>query len=454
MNMRWMIAVILFTLPVSAQSSLQALSTQLEELSARVRPAVVQILSNGYAAAEDGASVRQSSGSGFVVSPDGLIVTNAHVVTGATRVQVHLPAPTFQKGAKSIVKARGPLVRATVLGLDTETDIALLKVEATGLPAVTFADSDRVRQGQLVLAMGHPLGLEEAVGMGVISATARQLKTDDPVIYLQTDAPINPGNSGGPLIDMEGRVVGINTLILTQSGGSEGVGFAVPSNIVRTVTDQLRSNGRVRRSFIGAEAQTITPTLASGLGLAKDSGVILSDVLPGGPADRGGLQPGDIVLSMNDKAMENARQFLVNVYRLAPLTEARILVNRNGVERLQKVQAIELPGDPDRLLRLVDQNVHNVPQLGILAMDIDEKVRGLVDGLRRDKGIIVASRAVSATTASGVLQQGDVIYTFDRQPVGSLGELRKLLESKEPGDTVVMQIERDGRLRYIEVPLD
>lgn len=452
--MRLLIGVLLLVLPAAAQSSLQALSTQLEELSARVRPSVVQILSNGYAAAEDGASVRQSSGSGFVISSDGLIVTNAHVVTGATRVQVHLPAPAIQKGVKSAVRARGPIVKAKVLGLDSETDIALLKVEATGLPTATFADSDRVRQGQLVLAMGHPLGLEEAVGMGVISATARQLKTDDPVIYLQTDAPINPGNSGGPLVDMDGRVVGINTLILTQSGGSEGVGFAVPSNIVRTVTDQLRSNGRVRRSFIGAEAQTITPGLAAGLGLPKDSGVILSDVLPGSPADKGGLQPGDLVISLNDKPMENARQFQVNIYRLPPLTDAKIVINRNGVERLQKVQVLDLPGDPDRLTRLIDQNVHNVPQLGILAMDLDDKVRSVVDGLRRDRGIIVASRAVSATSASGVLQQGDVIYTFDKQDVGSLAELRKLLDTKQSGDTVVMQIERDGRLRYVEVPLD
>ncbi len=452
--MRWILALALLTLPAAAQSSLQALSTQLEELSARVRPAVVQILSNGYAPAEDGASVRQNAGSGFIISPDGLIITNAHVVTGATRIQVHLPAPSFQKGAKSIVRQRGPLLKAKVLGMDAETDIALVKVEATGLPTVTLADSDRVRQGQLVLAMGHPLGLEEAVGMGVISATARQLRQDDPVIYLQTDAPINPGNSGGPLIDMEGRVVGINTLILSQSGGSEGVGFAVPSNIVRSVVDQLRTNGRVRRSFIGAEAQTITPGLAAGLGLIKDSGVILSDVLPGSPADKGGLQPGDIVLSLNDKPMENARQFLVNIYRLAPLTEAKIVVNRNGVERLQKVPVLELPGDPERLTKLIDQNVHNLPQLGILAMDIDENVRGILAGLRKDKGVIVASRAVSATAAAGLLQQGDIIYSFDRQPLNSLDELRKLLASKESGDTVVMQIERDGRLRYLEVPLD
>ncbi|MBC7924167.1 MAG: trypsin-like peptidase domain-containing protein [Bryobacteraceae bacterium] len=452
--MRILFALLLSFVSVRAQqSSLRALSQQMEELSSRIRPSVVQVLSNGYAIDRDGASVRQSSGSGFIVSADGLIVTNAHVVSGATRIQVYLPLPNSSPG-KSIVKNRGPLLRAKVLGADPETDIALLKVEATSLPAVNFADSDRARQGQMVMAFGHPLGLDEAVSLGVVSAVARQLKPDDPVIYLQTDAPINPGNSGGPLVDMDGRVVGINTLILTQSGGSEGVGFAIPSNIIRTVTDQLGKTGRVRRGFIGVSAQTITPGIAAGLGLERTNGVIISDVMPGSPADQSGIQVGDILLALNDKPMENARQFQVNLYRQGPLTDVRLLLMRNGAERLQKVTVLELPGDPDRLTPMIDQNVHNVPRLGILALEVNDQIRSILEGLRQETGVVVASKAISAVSTSGQLEQGDVIYRFDKEQVKSLVHLRKLLEAKEPGDTAVLQVERDRRLRYIEIILD
>ena len=175
------------------------------------------------------------------------------------------------------------------MGLDRETDIAVLKVEERGLPALELGDSESLRQGQLVMAFGSPLGLENSASLGVVSAVARQLKPDDPMIYVQTDASINPGNSGGPLVDAEGRMVGLNTMILSQSGGNEGIGFAAPSHIVRSVYEQLRASGLVRRGVIGVRAQTITPSLAAGLGLVFDRGVVLSDVTPDGA--RGGGRP-------------------------------------------------------------------------------------------------------------------------------------------------------------------
>ena len=171
-----------------------------------------------------------------------------------------------------------------------------------------------LKPGQIVMAFGSPLGLNASVTMGVVSAVARQLEPEDPMIYVQTDAPINPGNSGGPLVDADGRVVGINTLIYSQSGGHEGIGFAAPSNIVRNVFDQIRKTGRVRRGEIGVITQTITPLIAEGLGLSQDWGVVDSDVDPNGPGGRAGLQAGDIVLALDGKPMENGRQFQVNFY--------------------------------------------------------------------------------------------------------------------------------------------
>ncbi len=250
---------------------LDALSNAFEDLSRRVSPSVVQVVVTGYGTGGEEApsadallGLRRTGGSGVILDPNGYIITNSHVVEGARRVQVVLPRPTPAAG-NSILRPRGVPLDAKIVGIDDETDLAVLKIEEKNLPALPLGDSDALRQGQIVLAYGSPLGLENSVSMGIVSAVGRQLEIDDPMVYIQTDAPINPGNSGGPLVDTEGRVVGINTMILSQSGGNEGLGFAAPSNIVKTVFEQIRSGGRVRRGTIGVFAQTITPTLAAAL---------------------------------------------------------------------------------------------------------------------------------------------------------------------------------------------
>ena len=202
-----------------------------------------------------------------------------------------------------------------IVGLDLETDLAVVKVGERNLPALSFGDSDALNAGQLVLAVGSPLGLHNSVSLGVVSAVARQLEPESPMIYVQTDASINPGSSGGALVDVRGRLVGINTMIVSRTGGSEGLGFAAPSNIVRTVCEQIRTFGRVRRGDIGIRAQTVTPELASGLSLPDEYHVILSDVVPGNPADVAGLRTGDLVITLDGKRMENGRQLQVNLYR-------------------------------------------------------------------------------------------------------------------------------------------
>ncbi|HEY7190559.1 MAG TPA: trypsin-like peptidase domain-containing protein, partial [Vicinamibacterales bacterium] len=235
----------------------------IEGLVRAVDPSVVQIFMTGLTPAE-GVVPRQSelvttqraSGSGVIVDADGYVMTNAHVVRGASRLRVEIP---MQPSGQSLLTRRSRIVNAKVIGMDDETDLAVLKIEATGLRPIAFGDSDALKAGQMVLAFGSPLGLHNSVSLGIVSAIARQLEPDSPMVYVQTDASINPGNSGGPLVDSQGRLVGLNTLIFSSTGANSGLGFAAPSNIVRTVFEQIKKNGRVRRGDIGIRAQTITP---------------------------------------------------------------------------------------------------------------------------------------------------------------------------------------------------
>jgi serine protease Do len=286
--------------------------------------------------------------------------------------------------------------------------------------------------------------------MGVVSAVARQLEQDDPMIYIQTDASVNPGNSGGPLVDADGRVVGINTLILTQSGGNEGLGFAAPSNIVRHVFEQVREYGRVRRGEIGVRAQTITPALAEGLGLSRDWGVVLADVYPDGPAAKAGLKVGDIVTGLDGKPMENGRQLQVNLYGRA-VGETVVLQVERGTTALQfSVDVVERDDDPMRFAALATAADLAVPQLGIVGLDINDAVRELLSDLRVPSGVVVASASRDAPPSwEGALEVGDVIHAVNGLPVASLVELRRALAAAKDGRSIVLQVEREGTLRYI-----
>ena len=443
---------------------LEALSTSLETLSQRVGPAVVQIFASGYTVGDglstSGAALvsrQRASRSGVILDPAGYVVTNAHVVENATRVQVQLPlAAGAPAEARSILRPRGQLVTARIVGVDRESDLAVLKVaSATPLPALAFGDSDVLRSGQIVMAFGSPLGLDNSVSLGVVSAVARQLRADDPMIYVQTDASINPGNSGGPLVDTDGRVVGISTFILSQSGGSEGIGFAVPSNIARNVYGQIRRGGRVRRGEIGVRAQTITPELSRGLGLARDWGVVLADVYPEGPADAAGLRVGGVVVGLDGKPMENARQFQINLYACGVGESVRLDIVRGEIGATYTVRSIERPGDLDRFQTMVRPEEHLVPSLGILALNLSPEVARMLPGLRRAQGVVVAAASDQALSIRGeLLVPGDVIHALNTRPVGSLSGLRGALDGFESGDPIVLQIERLGQLMYVTLVLE
>jgi serine protease Do len=432
------------------------MSRTLERLSEQVAPAVVQIHVLTYGTLEglesetSLLSPQRGFASGVIVDRDGYIVTNAHVVQHAYRLQVEL-SPAAPRGPdRSILAPRPRLVGAQVVAIDEETDLAVIKVAEQGLPAVAFGDSDQVRPGQIVLAFGSPLGLTSSVTLGVVSAVGRQLEPDDPMVYIQTDASINPGNSGGPLVDADGRLVGINTLILSQSGGNEGLGFAAPSNIVRNVFEQIRKFGRVRRGEIGVHAQSVTPLLAAGLGLARDRGAILGDVYPGGPAAKAGLRVGDVIVALDGKPMENGRQLQVNLYSRTVGESVRLDAVRGDAAFTAQVEIVERDDDPGRFASLATAEQHLVQRLGILGLTIDESLARLLPDLREPTGVIVAAASGDRPPGSdGPLMAGDVIHAVNRAPVRSLQALRAAVEALKPGEPAVLQIERDGELQFV-----
>jgi serine protease Do len=429
-------------------------SRSLQELSDRVSPSVVQIFVTAFVVPDDedrSASgepiVERSSGSGVIVDPEGYIVTNAHVVENARRLEVELPSAAIKGG--SILRRRGRTIGAQIVAIDHETDVAVLKVEATNLPALPFGDSEELRPGQIVLAFGSPLGLQISVTMGVVSAVARQLTPEDPMIYIQTDAPINPGNSGGALVDTNGRLVGINTLIFSQSGGNEGIGFAAPSNIVRNVFSQIRKTGRVRRGEIGIASQTLTPLMAEALEISGDATVILSDVAASGPAARAGLRPGDLVLTLEGKRMENGRQLRVNLYSRGVGETVTIEAQRGDKTFTARVAIEERDDDTGRLSDLINQQ-SAVPSLGILALDLSPRVAALLPALRRDKGVVVATVSSGAPySQQGRLQAGDVIYSLNGKVMEQISDLNTAAGALKPGTAAVLQIERNSTLMYL-----
>jgi serine protease Do len=439
------------------RASLDQLSRNFADLATRVAPSVVQVLATGYGSAESpGAGLlakQRATGSGVILTADGYIVTNAHVVEGAQRVRVLLRDSSSASGA-SILRPRGETIGAVVVGIDAETDLAVLKVQREGLAALALGDSEALRQGEIVMAFGSPLGLENSVSLGVVSTVARQLQSDSPMIYVQTDASINPGNSGGPLVDAQGRVVGINTLILSQSGGNEGIGFAAPANIVRNVFEQIRKTGRVRRGEIGATVQTLTPTLAAGLGLARSQGALVSDVAPDGSAAKAGLATGDVIVAIDGKPMENGRQLSVNLYRRGPGDSATLDVLR-GSQRLSLVVTVsERARDPEALRRSVSPETNLVARLGLLGLDLDETSAALLPPLRAKSGVVVAFATADGPAWAQAPEPGDVIYAVNQKLVSHVEELREALAKLKPGTPVVLLVERRGVLTYLSAELE
>jgi serine protease Do len=440
--------------------TLHKLNESVDALIRKVSPSVVQILVAGYGTVEEshgntGVVIgrQRAIGSGFVIDPAGYIITNAHVVSGAQVVQVVLPSGNTDGSLQALLSTKTNIVPARVVGVSREIDLALLKVEGVKLEALPIASYRNLHQGEVVLAFGSPEGLRNTVTLGVVSSVARQTDPDSPMVYIQTDAPINPGNSGGPLVNVDGAVIGVNTFILSQSGGNEGLGFAIPSSVVSVAYQQLRKFGHLHRAQIGVGLQTITPVLAAALNLPRSYGVIVSDVLPGGPALEAGIRIGDVLLTIDGRMAESIPYLSFRLMSVNAGEKVHLEVLR-GKERLAfDVAVIEHTDNMDQISALADPEKNLVRPLGILGIEIDKKVAEMAPDLRDPFGIIVAARS-SDSGAEIPLNTGDVIRTLNGQPMTTLDRLRATLADLKAGAPVVLQIQRDDRLLYVSFTLE
>lgn len=387
----------------------------------------------------------QALGSGVIVSPDGQILTNNHVIDGADEILVRV-GPSDKE------------YKATKVGADPSTDIAVLKINAKDLPAVTFADSDKAHIGDLVLAIGNPFGLGQTVTMGIVSATGRGgMGITDYENFIQTDASINPGNSGGALVDAEGRVVGINTAIFSRSGGNQGIGFAVPSNLARQVFQSLHEKGRVVRGYLGTIIQPLTPDLAKLLKLPEDStGALISQVEPNGPGDKAGLKEGDLVTAVDGKKVPDSRQLRLMISEMAPAAKVTLTVVRDGKDREIPVTLGELTASKLRQSRTNLGGEDNEPSAGksnildgITVGNIDDKSRADLKLPAKMQGALITAVDPDSAGYQAGLRQGNVVLEVNREAVKDADEAVTLSDKVEKDESVLLRIYSNGSSRYV-----
>jgi serine protease Do len=460
-------AAFVVTLPseVTAQdrgdNTLRKLNESIEALIKKVSPSVVQILVTGYGpieSTERGNTAltlgrQRAIGSGFVIDSSGYIVTNAHVVSGAQRVQVVVPEGPPDGSLNAVLSTRTNILPARVVGVAREIDLALLKIDNVKLTALPLGLYRNIRQGELVLAFGSPEGLRNTVTLGVVSSVARQIDPDSPMAYIQTDAPINPGNSGGPLVNADGEVIGINTFILSQSGGNEGLGFAIPGSIVNVAYQQLRKFGHTHRAQVGIGLQSISPVLAAAMKLPRSYGVILSDVLPNSPAMAAGLHVGDVLLTVDGRLADSVPYVSFRLMSVDAGAKVHLEVLRDNQKLAFDVPVLDPPHEMDQIASLADPEKNLVRPLGIIGVEIDQKIAAMTSDLRDPFGILVVARSNEAT-GDIPLAAADVIRTLNGQPMTTLERLRAALKSLQPGAPVVLQIQREERLLFLAFTLD
>ena len=375
-------------------------------------------------------------GSGVIVSPDGYILTANHVVNGADEIKV-----SFSDDNKKEYIAK-------VVGTDPQTDVAVLKIDAKNLPAITLADSDQLEIGDVVLAIGNPLGLGQSVTLGIVSGLGRHYGVNGRYGYenfIQTDAAINKGNSGGALVDAEGRLIGINTWIASLGGGNEGLGFAVPINLARRSMEALIKGGRVTRGYLGLQLQDITPGLQQQFKLPTQNGALVGDVAAGTPAEKAGIKSGDAIVAFNGKDIADLHELQLAVSQCEPGSSATVKLIRDGVEKNINVTLAALPGTPGSSSddqNNSDSDVSTTDALdGVTVADLDRDVRQELKIPDSVQGAVVTDVAQDSNSANDGLQKGDVIVQINRQPVTDSDSAVKLCKEAK-GDRILVKIWR------------
>ena len=387
---------------------------------------------------QPGPQMKHGIGSGVIVTANGYILTNNHVVDGASEVKV-----TLQDGHEFTAK---------VIGRDPKSDIAVVKIDAKDLPAVPMADSEKVQIGDVVLAVGNPFGVGQTVTQGIVSALDRgNMGIEAYEDFIQTDAAINPGNSGGALVDIDGRLIGINTAILSRSGGSQGVGFAIPSNLARTVMESLVKYGHVTRGYLGVMIQNVTPALAQEFNLKESTGALIGDVVPDGPADKAGFKSGDVVVEFNGRKVSDSRHLQLAVAETKPGSAVRVEILRNGDKKTLEATIKELPG-AEQLAEMGTPNGSDTGTLnGVNVGDLDREAREQLNIPKEvTGGALITEVDPNSAAAEAGLKPGDVIVEINRHPVKNAGDAVRLTENTKSKRTLV-RVWENGGSHYIVV---
>lgn len=381
-------------------------------------------------------------GTGFIISEDGYILTNNHLVGGTKNIKV-------------IINDNSDPIKATLIGTDPDSDIALIKIEKKNIQHLKLADSDDIQVGQWVVAIGNPFGLSHTVTAGIISAKGRNnVGINTYENFIQTDAAINPGNSGGPLLNLDGQVIGINTAIVSQSGGNMGIGFAIPINMAKGIYEQLKEGGKVVRGYLGVSLQNLTDEIAKSLGVDSSDGVIVPKVWPNSPAQKAGFKAGDIIIKLNSKKVQNANQLMNQIAVLKPGTEVNMTILRDAKTKTLTVELGDRADADNSNAKTQSQNTDNLEEL--LGFSVQELTNDIAKklGYNNIKGVVVTNVQQDSQAQQKGISTGNVITEVNRQTVETLNDFKQAVEKSKDSGVILLLVRNNNASLFIPLVID